>query len=267
MPTYRASFLGQLALRLVLEPLQRLQESRLPDQDVVLEACGFKMKVFSPKRNRIGRALYKQGIWEPEVTGAFRALIKPGDIVFDIGGDAGYYTLLFAKAAGPTGKVIVFEPIPKAQERILENVKLNGFQNVSLVDLALGSKRGAFVLEKPFEDSRINLEKTAPVSADDILVKVERFDTLVAERTLPLGDLIKIDVEGAEMEVLRGMDEYVAKHHPTFVIELHPTLLPQFGSSVDEVLNWLKQRGYMLTAIDDGEISTMVPTTILARVL
>lgn len=266
MPNNRASLLGQLALRLVIQPLQRLQENRLPDQDVVLDTCGLKMKVFSPRHNRVGRALYTQGVWEPEVTGAFRALIKPGDTVFDIGGDAGYYTLLFAKAVGPMGKVIVFEPIPKGQERIMENVRLNGFQNVELIDLALGSAPGSFVLEKPFEDSRINLGKTTP-TADDILVKVVRLDTLAAERGLPRADLIKIDVEGAEMEILRGMDEYVAKHHPAFVIELHPDLLPQFKASVEDVLSWLTQRGYTMTALDAGDISTTTATTFLARVL
>jgi len=262
--SHRSSLLGRLALYFLHRPVNRWRQSRLPDEDVVLDTCGVKMKVFSPRHNRIGRALFESRIWEPEVTGAFRALIQPGDTIFDIGGDAGYYTLLFAKAVGASGTIIVFEPIPKAQERILENVRLNGFQNVSLIDMALGSQPGSFVLEKPFEDSRINLNKTIPESGD-ILVTVERFDTLAGERSLPRADLIKIDVEGAELEVLRGMESYVSTHHPAFVIELHPSLLPQFGATVDEVLNWLRQRGYHLTALDAGEIGSSEATTILAR--
>ena len=259
------SLLGRLALLTIFQPLQRWQQSRLPAEDTMVSTGGMRMKVFSPRHNRVGHALFVNGVWEPEFTGALRALIKPGDTVFDIGGDAGYYTLLFAKAVGPKGKVVVFEPIPKAQERILENVKLNGFTNVNMVDLALGSRPGSFVLERPFEDSRINLEKAVP-SSEDILVKVERFDTLVAKRSLPRADLIKMDVEGAEMEILKGMESYVETHHPTFTIELHPQLLPQFGSSAEEVTSWLTQRGYTLTALDAGDISTSVATTFLARV-
>ena len=266
MPPPRSSLLGRLALHLVFNPLHRWQEQRLPGEDVVVDTCGMKMKVFPPRTNRVGRALFKQGVWEPEVTGAFRALVKPGDTVFDIGGDAGYYTLLFAKSAGAKGKVIVFEPIPKAQERIMENVRMNGFTNVELIGLALGTKAGSFILEKPFEDSRINMGKTEPEEGD-IKVEVERYDVLAQARSLPVPDLVKIDVEGAEYEILQGMEQLVNLHHPTFVIELHPHFLPQFGAKVSDVTDWLTQRGYHLTAIDAGDISPTEATTILAQAL
>lgn len=68
MPARSSSLLGRLALRLIHEPLRRWREACLPDEDVVVETGGLKMKVFSPRRNRIGRALYEQGVWEPEVT-------------------------------------------------------------------------------------------------------------------------------------------------------------------------------------------------------
>jgi FkbM family methyltransferase len=254
---------GRLAIKL-LNPLARWRESRLPDEDCVLDLGGMRMKAFPPRWNRISSSLYQTGVWEPEVTGAFRALVRPGDVVFDIGGDAGYYSLLFARGTTASGKVYVFEPIPKAIQRIEENAKLNSFEHIEVIGTALGSNAGSFVLEKPFEDSRINLQKQQP-GPDDILVQVVRFDDLAAERSLPRADLIKIDVEGAEMEILRGMENYVATHRPTFAIELHPHLLPQFGSSVDEVTAWLRTRGYTLTALDAGEISTTKATTFLAR--
>jgi len=261
-----SSILGRLARRLFSQPMTRWRENQLPAQDVTLCVSGLMMKVFPPRTNRIGRALYLEGVWEPEATGAFRSLIKPGDTVYDIGGDAGYYTLLFSKAVGPNGRVVVFEPIPKALERIAENLELNGVSNVILIDKALGSKAGSFVLEKPFEDSRINLARTNAVESD-IMVQMERFDTLAARLSLPVPDLVKMDVEGAELEVLQGMEDLVRNHHPSFVIELHPQFLPQFGASVDDVAHWLETRGYHLTAVDAGDISRSHATTILARVL
>jgi len=221
------------------------------------------MKVFAPRRNRIGRALYEHGIWEPEVTGAIRALVKPGMVIFDIGGDAGYHSLLFAKATGESGHVIIFEPIPLAQERISENLQLNGFTHARLFGLALGRTRGSFVLEKPFQDSRINVEKKS-ASPEDIAVEVHRLDDLADSEKLPPADLIKIDVEGAEFDVLCGMENFVQRHHPSFVIELHPDMLPRFGATVADVINWLTERGYTLTALDAGEISLSVATTFLA---
>jgi FkbM family methyltransferase len=264
MKNNTSSFLGRLALRFVFGPFERFQTNRLPDEDLVVNTGGLNLKIFAPRHNRVAASIYTKGVWEPEVTGALRALIKPGDTVFDIGGDAGYYTVIFAKLVGSGGKVVVFEPIPKAQERIMENVALNDFHNVEMVDLALGSKPGSFVLERPFQDSRINLNKAEP-GPEDILVKVIRFDDLAKARVLPRADLIKIDVEGAELEILRGMESYVAAHHPTFVIELHPELLPQFGASVDDVIQWLKERGYSLTALDAGDVSLTEATTFVAR--
>lgn len=264
MKTKTSSWLGRLALRFVFAPFERFQAGRLPDEDLVISVGGLKLKIFAPRHNRVAASLYTKGVWEPEVTGALRALIKPGDTIFDIGGDAGYYTVMFAKLVGSGGKVVVFEPIPKAQERIMENVGLNGFTNVEMVDLALGSKPGSFVLERPFQDSRINLNKVEP-GPEDILVKVVRFDALAAERSLPKADLIKIDVEGAELEILKGMEDYVSAHHPVFVIELHPELLPQFGASVADVINWLEAHGYTLTALDAGDVSLTEATTFIAR--
>lgn len=260
----KGTVLGRIAKYLIFEPLTSWKNSRLPDEDMIVHLSGSKLKIFPPRSNLVGRALYQSGVWEPEVTGALRALIKLGDTVFDIGGDAGYYTVIFAKLTGSSGKVVVFEPIPKAQERIMENVRLNGFTNVEMVDLALGSNPGSFVLERPFQDSRINLNKREP-GPEDILVKVVRFDALAAERSLPKADLIKIDVEGAELEILKGMEDYVSANHPTFVIELHPTLLPQFGATVEDVIQWLKTRGYTLTALDAGDVSLTEATTFIAR--
>jgi FkbM family methyltransferase len=158
----------------------------------------------------------------------------------------------------------VFEPIPKAIQRIEENAKLNAFDHIEVVGTALGSKSGSFVLEKPFEESRINLGKQIP-GPDDILVPVVRFDDLAIDRMLPRANLIKIDVEGAELEVLKGMESYVKIHHPSFVVELHPHLLPQFGAVVKDVTDWFSQRGYSMRALDAWEIGAERATTFLAR--
>lgn len=259
----RSSLAGRLALRFLFQPLARWKEGRLPDEDLVLTLGGLQMKVFPPRRNRVSRALLEQGVWEAEVTGAIRALVRPGWRVLDIGGDAGYHTLMFAQAVGPAGSVQVFEPIPAAQQRIQENVALNGFENVRLHGFALGAKKGSFVLERPLEASRLNPGKQE-AGEGDITVRVERFDELPPEINEVRADLVKVDVEGAELEVLRGMEGFVAAHRPAFIVELHPDMLPLFGAAVREVTDWFHQRGYRLSPLDAWEISETRATTFLA---
>ena len=209
--------LGRLALRFFFQPLARCRQSRLPDQDVIISTSGCKMKIFAPRSNLIGRELYLRGVSEPEVTGAIRALTGPGRTIFDIGGDAGYHTLLFAHAVGPSGKVFVFEPIPAAQKRIEENHRLNGFEQCQIHGLALGRKKAFMLLERSFESSRLNPDKKT-AGTGDITVAVERLDDVMLAESLPVPDLIKIDVEGADLEVLSGMETLVAAHHPAFII-------------------------------------------------
>ena len=114
--------MGRLALKLVFEPLQRLREARLPDHDVEFALNGHRLKAFPPRRNKISRYIHEHGVWEPEVTRCAQERIRPGMRVWDIGADVGYFALLFARLAGPVGRVRAFEPIPKARLRLEEKI-------------------------------------------------------------------------------------------------------------------------------------------------
>lgn len=244
-----SSLLGRLALRCFFEPLQRLREARLPDRDVEFALNGYRLKAFPPRHNKISRYIHAHGVWEPEVTRCAQQRIRPGMRVWDIGADVGYFSLLFAGLAGPGGRVRAFEPIPKARLRLEENLRLNTCTNVEVESRALGSKPGKFILEKPLEISRINLAKQLP-GPEDIEVQVVRGDDVFAESGWPSLDVIKLDVEGAELEILRGMTGVLQRHRPALLLEIHGPYLPMFGASGEEVMKWLREQGYQLEPID-----------------
>jgi FkbM family methyltransferase len=238
---------------------------RLPDRDVTVESLGNQLLVFSPRKNFIGSALYRTGVWEPTVTAAIADLARPGMVALDVGADIGYYTLQLSRLVGPTGQVVAFEPIPKARERLEHNITTNGRTNIVVSELALGNQEGTVYLEDPFKKSRLNLNKTT-AGEGDIKVTIRRLDDLAGEMKLSSVDLVKIDVEGAEHEVLRGMEQLLKRFHPVLVIEVHHQFLPQFGSTAEALLAWLAGLGYEINSVEPEAVTdNVVTSTVCCR--
>src|SRR5215813_4683130 len=256
---------GPVVLNYVITPAQRLARLRLPDRDVTVESLGNQLLVFSPRKNFIGSALYRTGVWEPAVTATISELARPGIVALDVGADIGYYTLQLSRLVGPTGQVVAFEPIPKARERLEHNIIANGRSNVVVSELALGNQEGTVYLEDPFKKSRLNLNKTT-AGDEDIKVTIRRMDDLVGEMNLPSVDLVKIDVEGAEHEVLRGMEQTLGRFHPVLIVVVHHHFLPQFASTAELLFEWLRGLSYEINSVEPEAVTdNVVTSTVCCR--
>ena len=220
-----------------------IQYRMLPDRDVVVACQGSRMLVRNPRRSVIGRSIYLNGYWEPEETERVVRETKPEMTVLDIGADVGYYTLLFARLVGKQGRVLAFEPIPKAREYLARNVSMNEYRNITILDFALFDRAGVVCLEAPFRLSRLNLAKQAE-SQDDVQVEMKVFDDWSAAEGIARVDLLKVDVEGAELGVLRGMRRRLESDRPVLIIEIHPEQLGAFGHSSAELVEFLASLGY-----------------------
>jgi FkbM family methyltransferase len=197
--------------------------------------------------------MFLNGIWEPEVTKYICPKIAQGMTVIDVGADIGYYTLLFAKRVGRDGRVIAFEPIPSAREKLEHNVRLNGYTNVKICDFALFSSNGQAILEGPFQISRINPAKTTS-EKKDIQIQTKIFDECVSKLKVQRIDLVKIDVEGAELDVLRGMEQSLEKYHPLLLIELHTKHLSHFNYGPEDLLRFLEVLNYRVHPVDKASL-------------
>jgi FkbM family methyltransferase len=155
--------------------------------------------------------------YEPELP-IFLSKIKADSIVLDLGANVGTFSLKAAKITQPNGKVIAVEPIPFIFDNLKTNVRLNGFQNIVLINAAAADKDGEAKL-----NLGINYHTSSSIvraeSGNSILVKTVSIDNVLKLENIPKLDLIKMDIEGAEYLAIRGMKEALIKYRPLILFE------------------------------------------------
>jgi FkbM family methyltransferase len=169
---------------------------------------------------------YVLGTSEPFVQDALVRLLRPSMTVYDIGANVGFYAVIIAKLVGPGGRVISFEPIPNNADRIEQNLRINGFENGTVLRQALGGTdgRARFLIAHETVASKLaDVARPSDPFVGEIEVEVRRLDSLKAEGRLPSADFIKMDAEGSEPEILAGATETVNATRPLLLIELHGT--------------------------------------------
>lgn len=185
---------------------------------------------------------YLTGEAEPEVQQLLAELIEPGQTVYDVGANIGFFTILCSRLVGPEGRVYAFEPIPQNLAALRHNIELNGLRNVVVVERALSSETGtAEMFVSPWSAFHsLNLDGATKrenhgAQEGEITVQTVTLDEFVKEPGARAPDLIKIDVEGAELIVVEGMRETLGRVAPLLLCELHDTKLGyiEFVDSID----------------------------------
>ena len=160
-------------------------------------------------------------------------MIEPNDVVLECGGHHGCSAMLLSRWVGDGGKVVTFEPIKRNTEVIQNNIALNSIQNISVENKAVGAGAGTILVSR---------RSCASVITNKIIgsqVEVINLDSFChLEPTL-----IKIDVEGFEVEVLRGAAQ-ILRSLPKLAIEIHADTLQQYGSSVRELFGLINMNAY-----------------------
>jgi FkbM family methyltransferase len=201
---------------------------------------------------------FAYGTWEPEVVNVISKSVSPGMTALDLGSYGGFFTLLLSQLVGPKGRVIAFEPLPANFRVLQENVRLNSIENVTVERLAVSSQSGEFRLDVPSLESPL---LAGPFQDEDdrgtTLVLATSLDDYVFQNETRV-DFIKIDVEGAEDDVLRGAQRTLDTFHPTMVIELH-NLENEHG--LHPAVADLEKSGYELQRLSEA----LYTTHILAR--
>lgn len=191
--------------------------------------------------------LYVTGDFESDVQKAFADHLKPGQVVYDIGSNAGFMTLLASKLVGPTGTVIAFEPIRKTASQLAAQVKVNGLKNVIVKNCAVSDREGVLRMSIDRYSCMARLVECASDNSEGSTyeeVPTTTLDKVVTEHPAP--DLLKIDVEGAEMMVLNGAAGLLRDRRPVIIIELHSEDLSR------QFHHFISEYDYDLWAADGG---------------
>ena len=208
-------------------------------------------------REQISRALYVSGTYEPNTLVVLRSLLREGDIFVDVGANVGVFSLVASRWVGPAGHVIAFEPSSREFSRLGDTVALNGLQNVQAVRMACGAEPGTATLRVAV-DTYAGLNTLGRGFAYDGIetaqleaVSVTTLDAFVTCHGLDRIAVMKIDVEGAERDVLLGAREVLARDRPALIVEVLAPALESTGTSVAELEALLRRYEYRLHAIAD----------------
>lgn len=216
---------------------------------------GHRMRVY-PKGvdSIISPLLLKDKVWEPFETELFRSTIAPGMTVLDVGANLGYYSLIAARAVGDAGRVFAFEPDPDNFQLLCKNIEINGYNNIVPIQKAVTDSSGVvelFQSPKNRGDHRIFNGQIFNYDNDrqKIIVDAISLDEFFDEE-MHQPDVIKIDVQGAEMKLFQGSTRMIAdRDNLVLFTEVWPKGLSEAGSSAEEYIQALFDNGFELFSL------------------
>jgi FkbM family methyltransferase len=275
LPASVIRWIGRQHRNRYLGPLVRRSSQRLRERPRTIARGQGRGLRFNPAGTHPGYAL---GTSEPEIQELLAANVKPGSVVWDVGANVGFLTLIAARLVGPHGQVVAFEPLPSNCEAIRRNLGLNQMGNVEVVGVALSDEVGSAKLDvyrartlaklagHDGEGDRAHDDRGAGAGADggggadaeqggdpglgrvlveQIEVPVSTFDALLVSHPAPA--LVKMDIEGAEAAALRGASKLLAEVRPILLCELHGT--------ADAVMDVLDEHRYEVTTVGEPGVS------------
>lgn len=186
---------------------------------------------------------YWLGVYEADKQRIFMELVNEGDIIYDVGAHAGFYTLLASNLVKEKGEVVAFEPAPKNFEYLKRHLELNSVKNVKAFPVAVSNEQGSAYFTAGHSSSTGKLSKEGKLNVDTVAL-----DCLTAKNDLPDPDVMKIDVEGEEYNVLLGAKNLIQRSSPILLIALH-------GKKVkNKCVRFLCDHNYNIKEITEDEI-------------
>ena len=231
----------------VIDSLNTFIRSRLKPE--FIESQGHK--IYLDSNDSLHLSIHKN--WEDLETEIVKKHVSKGDFVLDLGANIGYYTLLFAKIVGDSGRVYAFEPDPVNFALLKKNVEVNNYNNVVLVQKAVSNKSEKsklYLCEGNLADHRIYDTHNGRKS---IQIETTKLDDFFNDKNIRF-DFIKMDIEGAEGGAVQGMRNILKRSKNIKIItEFYPEALEGFGIGAREYLNLLLRHNFKFFMLDEKE--------------
>ncbi len=191
------------------------------------------------------------------VVNAMQRFLRPGDVFLDVGANIGYLSAVAADLIGPAGQVHAFEPVPSHAERLRGLAALNPEYRIAANSCAAGETPGVcrmYVAREAGQSTLVHSYKTGPEVTSTIEVPVIRLDSYLEENQIERVALIKIDAEGFELPILKGLHNYFeqSRHRPAIICEIAPRAYPLMGRSISELAAFMAKWRYSARDLVDG---------------
>ena len=194
---------------------------------------------------------YLRGDTEQTVQKVLVEHLRPGMVFYDLGANIGLFTLLAARLVGDSGKVFSFEPDPDNAARLRRNIQRNGFANVTIVEQGIWSNTAKLNFMKSGADSPdhgIGKFVATENGPGGTLTQCVSLDDFTQVSSVPPPDALKCDVEGAEVEALRGGAQLLQSRHPWIICEMHSEANRRSATEL------LVSFGYAVAALDGDHV-------------
>jgi FkbM family methyltransferase len=216
--------------------------SRFQARPRVVRLRGGSSMLVEP-RDYLLMLLYYLGTFEPQCLRLLYHYLRPGGTMLDVGANLGLFSLTAAKIVGPRGRVISVEAVQPISAALRDNVALNHFDWVTIVEAAAWSGDGVATLGLP-EAGNSGCYSVSANGGTTFEARQRRLDDILDEQRVGRVDVLKMDIEGAECEALRGASRLLAEHRPVIIIEFNEETLQRCGASSGELRGILEAAGY-----------------------
>jgi FkbM family methyltransferase len=238
-----------------------------PRRRVVETRSGTRFAVDT--QDLIQRYVYLFGVWEPHMTSWLRRRLKPGDGFIDVGANVGVFSVLASRLVGDRGRVVAIEASPVFHRRLLQQRALNGGRNIRAVNAAVsdGHKTLTFVLASSHNMGANSIVPYDGPAESSFETDAHPLPELLDPAEIESARVIKIDVEGAEGAVVRGLAPLLDRLRPDaeITIEVTPDRMAQLGDSVGELLRTMADAGFHVYRLPNDYAPGSYPSALSGR--
>ncbi|BAU63254.1 methyltransferase FkbM family protein [Stanieria sp. NIES-3757] len=231
--------------------INRLTYWRIKNCDFTMQQGVGKGLKFNAGKANPATAL---GTYELPVQQALSNYLKPGDVFYDIGANVGFFTVIAAKLVGSTGKVYAFEPDRKNSDCVRHNIQLNQFTNSTVCQKAVSHTTGTgeLLLAEYSGGHTISVVDRPPDFAGSTVVEIVSIDELINQGQLTPPNVVKIDVEGAELDVLQGMLQTIKQYRPIIIYEVDADKVDSFQQKNELIAALIASLNYQIVPLENS---------------
>ncbi|HEY9769101.1 MAG TPA: FkbM family methyltransferase [Coleofasciculaceae cyanobacterium] len=251
LPLFPVNVLESLASSNPSSLKYRLASAGLRQRDVAVRNGVAKGLKFNSGESCPELAL---GTYEIPIQNIFAQHLQAGDVFYDIGANVGFFSIIAAKLVGNTGKVYAFEPGEGNANSIRHNARLNDFNQIEVIEKAVSntSGEGQLLLAKYSGGHALATADAPPDLAGEVTIDLVSIDDLIAQNRITPPNFVKVDVEGAELDVLKGMSETIKTYQPTIIYEVDDSDRAGYERKYRELADFLESLNYQVTQIENS---------------